>query len=77
MTGYSARRFQIPQRGVIRDGHVADIVVFDPDTVTDLGTYPDPWRAPRGIPYVFIAGRAAVWKGEVVDANAGAVLRRR
>jgi N-acyl-D-aspartate/D-glutamate deacylase len=77
MTGYSARRFQIPQRGVIRDGHVADIVVFDPDTITDLGTYADPWQAPRGIPYVFIAGRAAVWEGEVVDASAGAVLRRR
>ncbi len=77
MTGYSARRFQIPHRGLICDGHVADIVVFDPDTITDRGTYSDPWQAPAGIPYVFVAGRAAVWDSKVVDANAGAVLRRR
>ncbi|HVR31967.1 MAG TPA: D-aminoacylase [Acidimicrobiia bacterium] len=76
MTGASAARFGIPDRGVVADGRVADLVVLDPDTVNDRGTFSDPWLEPAGIHHVLIGGRAAVWDDELVDAAAGSVLRR-
>lgn len=77
MTGAPARRFEIPRRGTIESGKVADLVVFDPDAVTDRGTYSQPWTAPAGIDHVFVGGRPAVWEGDLVDTTHGAVLRRR
>jgi N-acyl-D-amino-acid deacylase len=76
MTGASASRFSIPQRGIIADGAVADLVVFDPDRVMDRGTYSDPWIRPEGVAHVLVGGNAAVWDANVVDAAAGSVLRR-
>lgn len=76
MTGASAARFGIPGRGVIADGYVADLVVFDPDTVVDRGTYAEPWLRPAGIRHVIVGGRAAVLDSEVVDGANGVVLRR-
>lgn len=76
MTGSSAARFRIPARGILADGLVADLVVFDEAEVTDRGTYSDPWLRPAGIHHVIVGGRAAVWDSEVVDDSAGAVLRR-
>ena len=76
-TGDPARRFGIPDRGVIRPGAVADLVILDPSTVCDRSTYSDPWQPPEGIEHVFMAGRSAVWRGEVFDSAAGRVLRRR
>ena len=76
MTGASAARFQIPQRGVIADGMAADLVVFDEEAVIDRGTYSDPWQQPAGIHHVFVGGQAAVWESELVDGTFGAVLRR-
>ena len=76
MTGASANRFGIPDRGFVRDGLVADLVVFDPDEISDRGTYRDPWPSPDGVHHVFMAGSAVVWHGEVTDARAGSMLRR-
>lgn len=76
MTGATASRFGIPRRGVIGDGRVADLVVLDADRVRDTGTFDNPWQRPAGVEHVFLAGGAAVWHGEVVDSNRGAVLRR-
>lgn len=76
MTGASAARFGIPRRGTIGDGQVADLVVVDPHRVRDTGTFANPWQRPTGVEHVFLAGRAAVWHGEVVDSSRGAVLRR-
>ena len=76
MTGASAARFGIPGRGVIADGYVADLVIFDPEAVIDRGTYADPWLRPVGIRDVLVAGKPAVLETEVVDGGAGVVLRR-
>jgi dihydroorotase/N-acyl-D-amino-acid deacylase len=75
MTGASASRFSIPQRGTVTDGSVADLVVFDPQGVRDRGTYSDPWIPPEGIAHVLVGGTAAVWDATVVDTAAGSVLR--
>jgi N-acyl-D-aspartate/D-glutamate deacylase len=76
MTGMSAARFAIPGRGTIAAGMVADVVVFDEHTVIDTGTYADPWQRPLGIHHVIVAGRPAVWHGQLVDTTRGRVLRR-
>ncbi len=77
MTGEPARRFGIPDRGFVTSGLVADLVILDPESVIDNGTYSDPWRAPSGIVHVFVAGHPAVWDGEPRDTTAGRVLTRR
>jgi N-acyl-D-amino-acid deacylase len=76
MTGASASRFGVPQRGTIVDGAIADLVVFDPDRIKDRGTYREPWIRPDGIEHVVVGGRAEVWDTKLVDAAAGSVLRR-
>ena len=77
MTGDPARRFGIPDRGLVASGLVADLVVFDPQAIMDNGTYSDPWRAPSGIVHVFVNGRPAVRDGAPLDTTAGQVLTRR
>ncbi len=76
MTAASASRFGLDGRGVLTDGGIADLVVFDPDAILDRGTYADPWLAPQGISHVVVNGVPAVWDSQPVDTNAGTVLRR-
>ena len=76
MTGIPARRFQLTDRGVVRDGAIADLVLFDPAAVSDRSTYADPWASPTGVHHVMVGGRAAVWESEAVDGSLGRVLRR-
>jgi len=76
MSGASAHRFGIPDRGFVKDGLIADLVVFDTASVSDQATYATPWTRPTGVHHVFLAGRAAVWGGAVVNARAGSMLRR-
>jgi N-acyl-D-aspartate/D-glutamate deacylase len=77
MSGVTARRFGIPDRGLISDGMVADVVVFDPVTVLDTATYEDSLSQPTGIQHVFVSGRQAVESGAVVNDGLGRVLRKR
>jgi N-acyl-D-aspartate/D-glutamate deacylase len=74
MTGMPAQRLGLPDRGVVREGAVADLAVFDAATVKDESTYPDPHRYPSGIPYVIVNGRVAVDSGRLVGPGAGRVL---
>jgi N-acyl-D-aspartate/D-glutamate deacylase len=73
-TAMATDRFAIPDRGVVRAGAVADLVVLDPSAVADRATYEDPWAAPAGIEHVLLAGRHAVRDGEPTGIRAGAVL---
>lgn len=76
MTGFAARKFGLKDRGAIRPGACADLVLFDPATVIDRGTFEDPKRAPEGIRAVFVNGARAVAGGKVTGVRSGRVLRR-
>ena len=76
MTGKPADTFGINRRGLLRENYFADIVVFDPNTVTDRGTFSDPIHYPAGIEYVLINGEAAVAQGEYRRLLPGKVLRK-
>ena len=76
MTGAPAQRLGIRDRGLIRVGFKADLVVFDPATVKDMATFEEPHRYPSGIPYVIVNGVPVVDRGEHTGALPGRVLRR-
>jgi N-acyl-D-amino-acid deacylase len=74
--GMPAAKFDLVDRGAIREGAFADLVLFDPETVSEVSTYQDPRRTPEGMPFVFVNGKAVVRDGEHTHARAGRVLRR-
>lgn len=75
MTSYPAGKFGLWDRGLVRPGLWADLVVFDPATVRDAATPEDPERAPIGMPHVLVNGRFAVRDGAYTGLRAGRVLR--
>ena len=76
MTGMPATKFRLADRGVLRPGAFADIVVFDPATVDDIATYAEPRQYPRGINAVYVNG-VAVRRGERhTGARPGRGVRR-
>ncbi|MHA2369617.1 MAG: N-acyl-D-amino-acid deacylase family protein, partial [Candidatus Hodarchaeales archaeon] len=76
MTSFPAQKFGLTDRGVLRPGMKADIVIFNPDTVIDKATYPDPHQFPEGIQFVIVNGQIAVDNGEYTGILAGKTLRR-
>ena len=76
MTSFPAQRLGLPDRGLLRDGFKADIVVFNPDTVKTYATREDPRHYPVGIDYVIVNGRVVIDKGENTGALPGRALRR-
>ena len=76
MTSYPTQRLRLGDRGLLRPGLWADIVVFDPETIDEVATYADPHRYPVGIDYVLVNGVISVEKGELTKALAGKVLKR-
>lgn len=77
MTGLPAQKFRLTDRGVIREGAYADIVVFDPQTVADVGTYQKPRRYPPGIDYVIVNGKVTADHGRHTGERGGGMLRKR
>jgi N-acyl-D-amino-acid deacylase len=75
MTGAAAARLNLTQRGTIRDGAFADLVVFDPVTVRSNATYDEPRRFPTGIDQVIVNGIPVVRDGEHTGATPGRGLR--
>ena len=76
MTGLAAERLRWRDRGLLKKGYAADIVVLDPDTVTDTATYEAPHRYPVGIEHVIVNGRPVVAGGRHTGARPGRVLAR-
>ena len=76
MTSAPAARLGIPDRGILRDGMRADIVVFDPATIASTATYEAPRSFPLGLPYVVVNGEIVVDGGIHTGALPGRALRR-
>ncbi|MBS0591139.1 MAG: D-aminoacylase [Proteobacteria bacterium] len=76
MTGLSARHMGISQRGEIRPGAYADLVLFDPATVADRATTSDPSALSAGIARVWVNGNLVYRDGKSTGAHPGRVLRR-
>lgn len=75
MTGKSAEVLGLKDRGYLKEGLAADIVVFNPETVIDTADYTDPIQYPIGIDYVLVNGKILVNDGEPQAQKAGKVLR--
>lgn len=77
MTGMPAKRLGLTDRGVLREGAYADVVVFDAATVKDQSTFAEPHQYPIGIEVVVVNGELAVSDGKATGVRAGRVLVRR
>jgi N-acyl-D-aspartate/D-glutamate deacylase len=73
----AAETFRIPERGLIRKGYYADIIVFDEEGVADRATYERPQLLAAGMVYVIVNGRLAVDGGKYNGALAGRALRKK
>lgn len=77
LTGRAARRLGLRDRGLVRTGYAADLVLLDPDRVADTATFDQPRQAAAGIPHVLVNGVLALDDGHRTDALTGRTLRRR
>src|SRR5690606_12867412 len=75
-TGLPAKVLGVPDRGLLREGAFADVIVFDPETIRDLATYEGPHAYSVGVDYVFVNGKAALAEGKPTADRHGRVLLR-
>ncbi len=76
LTSRAAARLRLPDRGLVREGYRADLVLFDPATVGAGSTYENPRVLPTGIPHVLVDGRFVMEDGRRTDVLAGRSVRR-
>ncbi len=77
MTDMSAKRFRFNDRGLLKEGYKADIVIFDENKVKDTATYTEPFNKPEGIEYVIVNGCISIENGEFTENVKGEVLKRK
>jgi N-acyl-D-amino-acid deacylase len=75
MTSWPATRMGLTDRGLLREGLKADIVVFDLDRLDDVATWDHPMALPTGVEYVLVNGRVALEHGAFAETRSGQVLR--
>jgi N-acyl-D-amino-acid deacylase len=76
LTSLNANKVGLKERGLIKVGFAADIVIFDADNVIDQSTYTAPFAYPVGIPYVVVNGKLTINNGEHTGVRAGVTLRK-
>lgn len=74
-TSLPAQILGIRDRGLLREGFFADIVIFDPDSITDMATYEAPHQVSKGIHTVIVNGQIVLKDGAITDARPGMVVR--
>jgi dihydroorotase/N-acyl-D-amino-acid deacylase len=74
-TALPAQRMRLADRGVLKLGMWADVVVFDPETVRDVATFDDPNRLSEGMEFVLVNGVPVIENGKMTGALPGKVLR--
>ena len=72
----TAETFRIPERGLIGEGYFADVIVFDPKTVSDRSTYEQPELLATGMKFVIVNGKIAVENSAYTGVLAGRALRK-
>jgi N-acyl-D-amino-acid deacylase len=77
MTSMPAARCGLSDRGILRPGMKADVVVLDPETVSDLSTFTDPHHCATGISWILVNGRVAFENGNTTEQTAGRLIRAR
>jgi N-acyl-D-amino-acid deacylase len=75
MSGLAARKFSLRDRGFLKDGYYADIVVFETNAIEDRATYDAPHQYPTGIHLVLVNGRVVLEDGELTSHRPGRFLR--
>jgi dihydroorotase/N-acyl-D-amino-acid deacylase len=75
MSGMPADRLRLRDRGRLVPGAIADIAVFDPDTVIDRATFKEPHQMSEGMLHVFVNGTPALLNGKLTGQRPGRVLR--
>ena len=75
MTSLPARTFAFRDRGLVREGYAADLLIFDPAAVADKATYQQPHQFSAGFDYVLVNGRPVVEEGKLTEARPGKILR--
>ncbi len=75
LTGYAASRFHIAERGFVREGCFADILVFDKETIAERASFDAPYQFPAGIDLVVVNGQIAAEAGVQSEALHGRILR--
>ena len=76
MTSLPAKRLPLKNRGRLEEGLIADIAIFNPDTIIDKATFEDPHQLAIGMHYVLVAGNLVIDNGKHTGASPGKVLRR-
>ncbi|GAA1585281.1 D-aminoacylase [Kribbella sancticallisti] len=76
LTGRAAQRIRLTDRGLVRRGYAADLVLFDPATIADTATFEDPRQQATGISHVIVNGECAIADGQPTGRLAGRTLRR-
>jgi len=76
MTSLTAQRFGLANRGWIREGYAADLVLFDAETVQDTASFEDPVKPAVGIDAAWVNGELSYWKHRPTGQRAGRFLRR-
>jgi N-acyl-D-aspartate/D-glutamate deacylase len=71
-----AEVYGIPERGMLKTGFFADVIIFDPATIRELATYVEPEKLATGVRWVFVNGREAVANGETTGILAGRGIRK-
>jgi N-acyl-D-amino-acid deacylase len=75
MTSLPAQKFQLRDRGLIREGMAADLVVFDENTVVDKSTFDKPHAYSSGFAYVIVNGDITLERGRHTGARSGKILK--
>jgi N-acyl-D-aspartate/D-glutamate deacylase len=76
MTGLSAEVFGLKDRGIIREGAIADIVIFEREKMNDKATFTDPFQYSEGIIYSILNGEVAIDNEEFKDIRAGKIIKK-
>jgi len=75
LTSLTADKLKIKKRGLLKEGYYADVVLFDPSTISDHATFDDPHQLATGMHHVFVNGVQVLNEGEHTGATPGRVVR--